>query len=126
MIAIDTSAFVAYLQGDGGGAAAAVAHVDAALASHLACLPPVVLTELLSEPTLPAAVRDLLLALPLLEVEPGVWQRAGELRAAVIARRQKARVADALIAQVCIDHGVPLVTLDRDFRHFTSAGLQLQ
>jgi hypothetical protein len=58
-----------------------------------------------------------LLQLPLLEVQPGYWQRVGTLRAKVLARGFKSRVADALIAQCCIDHGVKLITRDRDFRH---------
>lgn len=122
MIALDTSAVVAYLEG---GSGAVVERVDAALAAHDVALPPMVLTELLSDPKLPADVRELLAALPLLELGSGYWQRAGELRASVLARRHKARLADALIAQVCLDHAVPLITLDRDFRHYTSAGLQL-
>ena len=88
--------------------------------------PPVVLTELLSDPGLPANVRTLLTALPQLEVEPGFWERAGLLRASILKRRLKARVADALIAQSCLDRSVPLVTRDKDFRHFArAAGLAL-
>jgi predicted nucleic acid-binding protein len=30
-----------------------------------------------------------------------------------------------VIAQTCIDHGVPLVTRDDDFRHFVPEGLRL-
>jgi predicted nucleic acid-binding protein len=64
--------------------------------------------------------------LPLVEVTPGYWQRAGELRAKVLARRRKARLGDALIAQSCIDHGISLLTRDRDFRAFANAaGLDL-
>ena len=64
--------------------------------------------------------------LPLVEVRPGYWQRAGELRARVLAKRRKARLGDALIAQSCIDHGIPLLTRDRDFRAFAdAAGLDL-
>jgi predicted nucleic acid-binding protein len=44
-----------------------------------------------------------------------------ELRAKVLARRRKARLGDALIAQCCIDHGIPLLTRDRDFRAFAEA-----
>lgn len=122
MIAIDTSAFIAYLSGDTG---ADIGTVDAALASHYACLPPVVLTELLSDPKLSKPVKALFQELPLLEPTPGFWERAGQLRASVVARRHKAKLADTLIAQTCIDHGVPLITRDQDFRHFVSAGLTL-
>ena len=62
----------------------------------------------------------------LIEVRPGYWRRAGELRAKVLAKRRKARLGDALIAQSCIDHGIALLTRDRDFRAFAgAAGLDL-
>jgi predicted nucleic acid-binding protein len=122
VIAIDTSALVAYLSGDPG---ADMGTVDAALASRQACLPPVVLTELLSDPKLAKHIKELFVVLPLLDPTPGFWERAGLLRASIIARRHKARLADTLIAQTCIDHDVPLITRDQDFRHFVSAGLAL-
>ena len=87
---------------------------------------PVVLTEMLSDPKLPSEVSQTLSELPLIEIEPGYWQRAGKLRAKVLAKRRKARLGDALIAQSCIDHGIPLLTRDRDFRAFAdAAGLHL-
>src|SRR4029077_1280994 len=82
---------------------------------------PVVLTELLSDGSLPQDVADTLLDVPLMELASGYWQRAGALRAKVLATRRKARLGDALIAQSCIDQGVPLITRDRDFRAFASA-----
>jgi predicted nucleic acid-binding protein len=64
--------------------------------------------------------------LPVMEVESGYWQRAGKLRAKVFAKRRKARLGNALIAQNCIDHGTPLLTRDGDFRAFAeAAGLNL-
>ncbi len=48
------------------------------------------------------------------------------MRAKVLARGRKARLGDALIAQSCIDAGIPLLTRDRDFRAFAdAAGLDL-
>jgi predicted nucleic acid-binding protein len=71
-------------------------------------------------------VSQTLAELPLIEVRPGYWQRAGELRAKVLAKRRKARLGDALIAQSCMDQGIPLLTRDRDFREFAdAAGLDL-
>jgi predicted nucleic acid-binding protein len=114
---------VAFLQGDDGDD---VELVQAALDEQQLVLPPVVLSELLSEPSLAPKVRGLLTALPQLQIEPGYWERAGLLRAAVIKARRKARVADALIAQSCLDQLTPLVTRDKDFRHFArAAGLAL-
>ena len=123
MIAVDTSSMIAFLQ-DGEGDDVDV--IQSALDHQQLVLPPVVLTELLSEPTLRPDVRSLLTALPQLNVEPGYWERAGLLRASILKRRFKARVADALIVQSCIDQSTPLVTRDKDFRHFAKiAGLAL-
>jgi predicted nucleic acid-binding protein len=123
VIAVDTSSMVAFLQGDAGDDAEVI---QSALDHQQLALPPVVLTELLSDPALPKAVRTLLAGLPILDVEPGFWERAGLLRASVLKQKKKARVADALIAQSCLDQATPLVTRDRDFRHFAkAAGLPL-
>lgn len=123
MIAADTSSMIAFLQGDPGEDAELI---QSALDHQQLALPPVVLTELLSDPAIPRPVRTLLCGLPILNVEPGYWERAGTLRAAVLKQKKKARVADALIAQSCLDQVSPLVTRDRDFRHFAkAAGLPL-
>jgi hypothetical protein len=121
LIAIDSSSWIAFFAGSE-SADDDVEIVSSALADHQACLPPVVLTELLSDPKLPRQVASLLLILPRLEPLPDYWQRAGLLRAKLLARRHRARLADALIAQSCIDHDVRLVTRDADFRHFARLG----
>jgi predicted nucleic acid-binding protein len=123
VIAADTSSLVAFLQGDAG---ADTDLIQSALDHQQLALPPVVLTELLSDPALPRPVRTLLAGLPILDLEPGFWERAGVLRASVLKQKKKARVADALIAQSCLDQSTPLVTRDRDVRHFAAAaGLPL-
>ena len=114
---------VAFLQGDRGDDSDLI---QSALDHQQLALPPVVLTELLSDPAIPRPVRTLLAGLPILDIEPGYWERAGLLRASVLKQKKKARVADALIAQSCLDQSSPLVTRDRDFRHFAkAAGLPL-
>jgi predicted nucleic acid-binding protein len=123
VIAADTSTWIAYLQGSGG---ADVDLLDSALQDRQVLMPPAVLTEVLSEPGLSAAVSDTLAQLPLIETTEGYWQRAGALRARVLARRRKARLGDALVAQSCVDRGIPLLTRDKDFRAFVeAAGLDL-
>ena len=123
MIAVDTSTWIGFLEGSGGEDTELL---DRALADRQVLMVPVVLTELLSAPKLPSEVAQTLAELPLIEAEPGYWQRAGELRAKVLAKRRKARLGDALIAQSCIDGGIPLLTRDRDFRLFAeAAGLDL-
>ena len=123
MIALDTGSIVAYLAGD---RAADTDAADAAIERKSAVLPPVVLTELLSAPNLDRAGRETLLALPELEVLDGYWERAGLLRARLRAHGVKAKLADTLIAQSCLDHDVGLITRDRDFRHVAQhAGLRI-
>jgi predicted nucleic acid-binding protein len=118
MIAADTSTWVAYFEGDAGKDAQLL---DRALEDRQVLMLPVVLTELLSEPKLPARVGETLPEIPLVEIKAGYWERAGTLRAKVLAKRRKARLGDALIAQCCIDQNVPLLTRDRDFRAFVDA-----
>ncbi len=123
MIAIDTSSIVAYLNGQEGKD---VELMDEALKAKQAVLPPVVLTELLSDPNLSVEIVDLIKTLPVLDVLDGYWERAGISRAKVLAKGRKARVADALIAQSCIDNKAGLLTRDLDFRAFASvSGLVL-
>lgn len=118
MIASDTSTWIAFLEGDGGEDTELL---DRALADRHLLMVPAVLMELLSDPRLPAHVAQSLSELPLIEIQPGYWHRAGALRAKVLARRRRARLGDALIAQACLDREIRLVTRDRDFRAFADA-----
>jgi len=123
VIAADTSTWIAFFQGAAGRD---VELLDRALGDRQVLMPPPVLTELFSDPKLPSDVRATLSELPLLQIADGFWGRAGELHATVLRGRRKARLGDALIAQACLDNGVPLVTRDRDFRAFAdAAGLDL-
>jgi predicted nucleic acid-binding protein len=123
VIAADTSSWVAFLEGSPGED---VELLDRALKDRQVLMVPVVLTELLSDPKLPSGISKMLSEVPSVEIQSGYWQRAGALRAKVLARRRKARLGDALIAQSCIDGEVPLLTRDRDFKAFTeAAGLDL-
>jgi predicted nucleic acid-binding protein len=119
VIALDTSSLIAYLAGE---RASDTQAADAAIEHSAAVLPPVVLAELLSAPNLSESVRATLMELPLLEVLDGYWERAGLLRGRLHTRGLKARLADVLIAQSCIDHHIGLITRDRDFRHFAKHG----
>jgi predicted nucleic acid-binding protein len=123
MIAADTSTWVAFLEG---GRGEDTQLLDQALEDRQVLMVPVVLTELLSDPKLPSAVAETLSEVPLIQIGSGYWRRAGALRAKVLAKRRRVRLGDALIAQSCIDRGVPLLTRDRDFRTFAeAAGLDL-
>jgi hypothetical protein len=115
VIAVDTSSLITYLAGTSGPD---VPVVEQALVNRQVCLPPVVLTELLSDPKLPKDVASVLLRLPLLPVLEGYWERAGALRARVLAMGRRAPLADTLIAQTSLDNDIGLVTRDADLRPF--------
>jgi predicted nucleic acid-binding protein len=118
MMAADTSTWVAFLDGTVGDDTLLL---DKALQDRQLVMVPVVLTELLSDPKLPPALAASLVDVPLLQIESGFWQRAGALRAKVLSKGRRARLADSLIAQNCVDAGVSLITRDRDFRAFAQA-----
>jgi hypothetical protein len=119
VIAVDSSSFIAYLSGDRGEDVDAL---ESNLRGRSVILPPAVVCELLSDPKPAATLAGTLDELPILSVMDGYWRRAGLLRAALHTRGLKAGLADALIAQSCLDHDVPLITRDRDFRHFARHG----
>jgi predicted nucleic acid-binding protein len=118
MIAADTSTWIAFLEGAPGDDTQLL---DQALADQRLLMIPAVLAELLSDPFLPSAVFKELLDIPMIDLDPGYWQRAGLLRAKVLSNRRKARLGDALIAQSCLDRNIPLLARDKDFRAFADA-----
>jgi len=121
--AIDSSALIGYL---GGIDRPDTRLVHQLLTAGTAILPPVVVTEVLSQPGLPAHVAGLISALETLPVTDGFWERAGRTRSRVIAKGRRARLADTLIAQACLDHDLPLITHDADFKRFAAVvGLRL-
>ena len=115
MIAVDTSIFVDYQQDCRGED---IELLRTFLSQGEAYFPPVVVTELLSAPRLAMHQRAVILSLPKLEIDERYWARAGDLRMKLAAKKLKAKLADALIAQSCLDHDMPLLTRDDDFRHF--------
>lgn len=118
MIVADTSTWIAFFQGEAG---TDVELLDRSLEDRQVLMAPPVLTELLSDPSITSEVSKTLSELPLIGIQPGFWSRAGALRASVLSKRRKARLGDALIAQTCLDAGIPLLTRDRDFRVFAEA-----
>ena len=123
MIAVDSSTIVAYFDGKPG---ADVELIDSNLLACQIVLPPVVLSEVMSDPRLPAKHAGLVQQLPVLPILDGYWLRAGQLRASILARNLRARLPDTLIAQSCIDHDIALIRRDPDFRHFAKyCGLKL-
>lgn len=122
MIAADTSSLVAFLAGDTGDD---VARIEQAMAANELVIPPPVVTELYSKPDR-SELAPLLEEVPLMGLAEGFWERAGETRRTLLTRGLKAAMADALIAQCCIDADAPLIARDRDYRHFAQwCGLKL-
>jgi predicted nucleic acid-binding protein len=123
MIAVDSSTIIAFIQGDAGPD---IQLLEGSIDANELVLPPVVLAEVLSDPRLPPKHFALLQALPLLELLDDYWPRAAQSRAKLLARKLRARLPDTLIAQSCIDHDIPLIARDGDFRHFARyCGLKL-
>lgn len=123
MIAADTSTLIAFLAGE---QAQDTSLVEAAVESKNLVLSPPVVSELLSFPQPLEAARALVRAAPMLDLEPGFWERAADSRRTLLRLGRKCRLADALVAQTCIDAGVPLIARDRDFQAFADhCGLQL-
>jgi predicted nucleic acid-binding protein len=118
LIAADTSTWIAFIQGDGGRD---VQLLDTALRDRQVLMPPLVFVELFSDAKLPKPIARSLSDIPMIEIADGYWERVGALRAKVLGKGRKARLGDALIAQSCIDRGIPLLTRDRDFRAFSEA-----
>ncbi len=123
MIAADTSSLSAFLRGEKGRD---VERLAAAFAAGELVLPAVVLTEILSDPEAGKAIDAHIPNLLVLDMHDGYWVRAGHARRLLKTRNYEAKVADALIAQACIDNNVALITRDADFRHFAKhCGLKL-
>lgn len=123
MIATDTSSLVALLSGESGSD---VNRLADALAGMNLVLPPVVVTEILSDPRAYSSLMNPFRDIELLPILGDYWERAGQNRKLLKQHGLKAKIAEALIAQSCIDHDVPLITRDTDFRHFAKyCGLKL-
>lgn len=119
MLAADTSSLVEFLRGSAGSD---IDRIETALEERNLILPPVVLSEILSDPKLSLEIKEELQRIPSLPLLEGFWIRAGLLRAKALSQKKKARLGDALIAQFCIDHEIPLVTRDKDFSAFKTHG----
>ncbi|MBN8554152.1 MAG: PIN domain-containing protein [Deltaproteobacteria bacterium] len=119
MIAVDTSTLVDFFAGKKGDD---IDQLREGFRLGIIILPPIVLSEILSDPQLPAEIEDRILKLPSLEIKPGFWERVGKLRRILFKKKLKPKLADTLIAQFCLDHSLPLLTRDKDFQNFQRFG----
>jgi predicted nucleic acid-binding protein len=123
MICVDTSSFVAFIKGEQGRDVELAAQASL---HELLVLAPVSITELLSDPRLTPGLEAVVLKVPRAAITAGYWERAGKLRRKLMRHGFRPKIADTLIAQTCLDHGLPLITRDRDFEAFRkTAGLQI-
>jgi len=123
LIAADSSSVINFLQG---ADTPDRIMVREALQGQELWLPPPVVTEILSGPAKLDLLDMLLARAPTLGIADGFWERAGENRRLILLKGFKAKLADSLIAQCCIDADVALIARDGDFRHFAQwCGLKL-
>ncbi|MDP2116134.1 MAG: PIN domain-containing protein [Brevundimonas sp.] len=123
MICADTSSLVRFLEGETGPDIELITR--AALRGDLVVAPPSV-TEFLSYTEARPRLADLLAIASVLPLETTAWEKAGLARRGLKRLGLRATLADALIAQCCIDADVALIAHDPDFRHFaTHCGLKL-
>lgn len=119
MLAVDSSTLIAFSHNQEGED---IEKLLQALLQEKVVIPPVVLTEVLSNPADNQRIYQVVSNLRELPIQEKYWQRAAFLRQSILKQGLKCRIPDALIAQSCIDAEVPLLTRDIDFRHFTKAG----
>jgi predicted nucleic acid-binding protein len=91
MIATGTSSLVAYFNGHSG---ADVDRLTAAFAASDLVLPPVVVSELLSDPASGPTIEELIRQVPALEPHADYWLRAGVSRRRLIEQGLKARLGE--------------------------------
>jgi predicted nucleic acid-binding protein len=124
LIACDTSVLIDYLEQID---SPYTRRLEEALDQENLWLPPVVVTELYGAKTKEISRWNILTnEVPLLEIYDGYWDRAGSARRKLLLLKHKARLGDALIAQSCIDHDVPLLSRDADYKLYAKHhGLKL-
>lgn len=119
MICADTSSIARYLDGAEGPD---VDLVIQAIEDERLVLAPPTITELLAYTVERPMLTPMLRNAVTLPLEAGFWERAGLIRRRIRKDGGKAKLADALIAQACIDAKVVLIAHDPDFRHFAIHG----
>jgi predicted nucleic acid-binding protein len=123
VISADSSSLIAYLEGEPG---ADIDLIERAINEGDLTFAPPVVTELRAGAIPNEELEVLLSQTPRLPLGEGFWDRAGRNRRLLLEKGLKARFADALIAQCCIDADIPLIARDRDYRHFERwCGLKL-
>ena len=113
-VAVDSSTLIAFFNGE---TSPDIKLFIRATEERIIVLPPVVITEVLSSSE-HKEISYYLENIPVLPITDGYWERVAEIRRVLIAQKFKSRLADAMIAQSCLDANIPLITRDKDFRHY--------
>jgi predicted nucleic acid-binding protein len=125
LILVDTSAWIGFFRNRGPVAQV----VDHALENDIVALCGPVLTEL-RRGFKSAAERSrtlpLLLACHQLGQPSDLWNEAGDIGFALARKGVTVKSLDLLIAAYSLANGVPILTLDQDFRLIARAGVGLQ
>jgi predicted nucleic acid-binding protein len=123
MIGIDASVAIPWFEG---ADYPEVRLLGELILNNTAVYPAVVVTEVLSGPKVSSALTAVFPDAVILPIEPGYWIRAGQLRSRIKSLGRRARLADTLVAQACLDADIPLLARDSDFDVFVEvAGLRL-
>ena len=124
MILVDTSAWIAFFRNRGPVAAI----VDHALEDDSVALCGPVITELrrgFKSAAERTQILPLLLACHQLPQPARLWNESGDLGFALARKGVTVKSLDLLIAAFALTNGVPILTLDRDFRLIARAGTGL-
>lgn len=121
-VVADTDVLIDFLRDR--GAAAQVAHEIKRARLRATVLSVFELWSGAYTPAEKGAVENLLIALPILALEPPAARHAAEIKQSLESNNLNIGMADALIASICLLHSCQLLT--RNTRHFSRInGLQL-
>ena len=115
MVAVDTSTLSAFLIGED---APDVHALITAIEQEQLILPPMVISEILSANSLADLAAETLLVLPRLNLPINFWETVGKNRRILLNQGLKARLADSMIATLCIMTKSSLIARDGDYKHF--------
>jgi predicted nucleic acid-binding protein len=114
-VIVDTSAWIEFFRHGKGKISDQIAHL---IEEDQACLTGPIIAELLQgvrNVKEAERLRGLLQSLPYLEVLHTDWEAAGQTLQALRLKGVTLSLTDALISACAVRHGVPVLTLDKDF-----------
>lgn len=116
MVLVDTSVWISFLNRPGSPEKRVI---DGLIDTDEAAIVGVVLAELLQgcrSESERSVLKDLLLALPYIDITQSTWIKAGELSVALRKKGVTLPLSDVVLAAAAIEHSCPVYTLDRHFQ----------